>query len=178
MNLNSEIEKYYANWLKYSRKLAGNRTDGDDLLHTVIDQLLTNPERDNLAEAGRLNFYVIASLRTSFHSSSSRYHYQYRNQKFNEITTEIADAEDSTWIGARLDNEVIDDVVRRFNELDRVIFDLYCQPDFSYEEVSINCGIPEGYLRKRVCIIVKKLRTYVHRSGESSSRQVIHLPRV
>jgi DNA-directed RNA polymerase specialized sigma24 family protein len=176
MNLNSEVAKYYDKWLIFSRKTASDKVKGDDLLHTVLSSILENPKVQGIAERGELDHYVQRSIYLSFHSSSSKFHYQYRKDKHAELTGDVPDSEDSTWIGARLDNETIDCVVRRLHPLDQNIFDLYCQPDFDYRTVSVATGIPYDYLRSRVHYIVKKLRKYVHRTDQSTDRAIVHLP--
>jgi DNA-directed RNA polymerase specialized sigma24 family protein len=176
MSLNKEVAKYYDNWLKFSRSIASDKVKGDDLLHTVLASILENPKIQGIVERGELDHYVRRSIHLSFHSSSSKFHYQYRKDKHVELTGDVPDSEDSTWIGARLDNETIDCVVRRLHPLDQNIFDLYCQPDFDYRSVSVATGIPYDYLRSRVHLIVKKLRKYVHRTPESPDRTIVHLP--
>jgi DNA-directed RNA polymerase specialized sigma24 family protein len=87
-----------------------------------------------------------------------------RYRKYYELITDkgVDDTkQDETWLGSFVDGEFLFNAIDRLNEHDAILLRLYSKPDFNYQKLSAETGIPNAYLRLSIHRALKRIRTYV-----------------
>jgi DNA-directed RNA polymerase specialized sigma24 family protein len=111
---------------------------------------------------GKVEAYINRALWLSWHSNRSDYAVKYRKYYELHSDKELDESkQDETWIGAFIDGEYLYSAIGRLNEYDSIILRLYSKPDFDYQELSKETGIPYSYLRTSIHRALKRIREYV-----------------
>lgn len=175
--LNKEVDDNYYRWKRLCLGLTRDTVAADDLLHTVLARILQCTSIERVIADGKLRQYVDRALYLSWHSKTSDFHRQYRTP---DRPTDVNPPETTTPpdLGALINSENINAAILRLPEIDRILFQLYADASFSYEEVSIATGIPVGYLRERIHKTAKKIRRYVYCTTQRTGQEVVYLPRL
>jgi len=125
---------------------------------------MDRPEQDveDIVCGGKIEAYINRALWLSWHSNRSDYAVKYRKYYELHSDKELDESkQDETWIGAFIDGEYLYSVIGRLNEYDSIILRLYSKPDFDYQELSKETGIPYSYLRTSIHRALKRIREYV-----------------
>jgi DNA-directed RNA polymerase specialized sigma24 family protein len=125
---------------------------------------MDRPEQDveNIVCGGKIEAYINRALWLSWHSNRSDYAVKYRKYYELHSDKELDESkQDETWIGAFIDGEYLYSAIGRLNEYDSIILRLYSKPDFDYQELSKETGIPYSYLRTSIHRALKRIREYV-----------------
>lgn len=174
-SLNEFINDNYSEWLKKAEFLTKDKVRSEELLHTVLIRFL-NKNKDKqllIYNEGNLNGYISRSMWLSWYSSSSDYYSLYKKHIVVEQTSKQLQSADETWIGAFVDGEYLYNAIGRMNEFDAILLRLYSKPDFNYNQLSKETGIPYQYLRVSIHRALKKIREHVklQRSIARSERE-------
>lgn len=156
-----EISRYYDAWKKKALGITRDKIKADDLLHTVITRLLDRPDDEITQRAcnGKLNAYVCRAMWLSWHSNTSDYHVLFRKYQSRVDDGDVDDQKsDDVFDGPRIDGEYLYSYILRMNEHDAILLRLYSQPDFSYQKLSHDTGIPVVYLYKAVNKALNRIR--------------------
>lgn len=175
--LNKQVADNYHRWRQLAIGLTRNQVDGDDLLHTVLARVLQCPSLERVLDQGKLRQYVDRAIYLSYHSNTSEFHRQYRKPD-RPTDIDLPDTITPPDLGAIITSENINAAIQRLPEIDRILFQLYADTSFNYEEVSIATSIPIQYLRERIHLTAKKIRQHVYCTTNRPSDEVIYLPRV
>jgi DNA-directed RNA polymerase specialized sigma24 family protein len=178
-SLNEFINDNYQEWLKKAMFLTKDKVRSEELLHTVLIRFL-NKNKDkqlHIYNEGNLNGYISRSMWLSWYSSSSDYYSLYKKYIVVEQSTKQLESTDETWIGAFIDGEYLYNAIGRLNEFDAILLRLYSKPDFNYQQLSAETGIPYNYLRISIHRALKRIREYVklQRSITNPERKIKHL---
>jgi len=170
--VNSEISRHYVSWINKATGLTHDKTRAKDLVHEVLTRLLDRPEQDvvDIVCRGKVRQYVDRALWLSGHSNRSDYAMRYR--KYYELITDkgVDDTkQDETWLGSFVDGEYLYNAIDRLNEHDAILLRLYAKPDFNYQKLSTETGIPYAYLRLSIHRALKRIRTYVQLQRTTSN---------
>ena len=125
---------------------------------------MDRPEQDveDIVCGGKIEAYINRALWLSWHSNRSDYAVKYRKYYELHSDKELDESkQDETWIGAFIDGEYLYSAIGRLNEYDSIILRLYSKPDFDYQELSKETGIPYSYLRTSIHRALKRIREYV-----------------
>jgi hypothetical protein len=158
------VSKHYDAWLRKAIAITNDKNKGADLLHTVLVRLLDRDRIDARAKFchDKVDEYVTRALYLSYHSNTSDYAVVYR--KYEQlIGSDNVDGQhiDEPFIGSFIDGEFLYSVIARFNEHDAILLRLYSKPDFSYERLSNDTGIPIKYLHSAIHRALNKIRKNV-----------------
>lgn len=167
-----EISKHYDSWLNKAKGLTRDSVKASDLVHEVITRVLDRPTEDviDIVCAGKISSYINRALWLSWHSNTSDYAVKYRKYEQLIDNRDVNDQrQDETWIGAFIDGEYLFSAIDRLNEHDAILLRLYAKPDFNYQELSAQTGIPYPYLRKAIHKAIKRIREYVQLQRASIS---------
>jgi len=125
---------------------------------------MDRPEQDveDIVCGGKIEAYINRALWLSWHSNRSDYAVKYRKYYELHSDKELDESkQDETWIGAFIDGEYLYSAIGRLNEYDSIILRLYSKPDFDYQELSKETGIPYSYLRTSIHRALKRIKEYV-----------------
>lgn len=174
--LELEVAKRYSHWRKLAIGLERDIVRGEDLLSETLLKIFDR-HRDaalDVAKRGKLDEYVRRSMYLMKIGKYTKFAIKYKRfasmwsceVSADEIEPEVP------FIGARLDNEYIDAYITLMPELDATVLRLYAMPDFKYDVVADETGIPKRVLYKLVEKAIKKIRENVQvkrpGTGESS----------
>lgn len=127
----------------------GNVYEADDLLHDTLLCIF-----DNGNEIRNTEHYINHALKIAYWSNRSHYHNTIR--KFNQMSDEPSESQlkdyeaVEVWLGDRITNEQLDILISRLPFFEREVFYLYALNDFSYNDLSIDTGIPKKVLYNAV----------------------------
>lgn len=163
--LDIEISKHYNTWRRYAHGLMKNTTKGDDLLSETLLKVLENQRQtaEQMAETGKLLWYVNKSLYNNYRDMSSRYNVKYTKYsiRWDDSSQRHNEFKEQPWLGSRIDNEYLDSYIMLMPEIDAVMLRLYILDGFSYKEVSDKTGIPVKHLYRLVENAIKKIKNNV-----------------
>lgn len=159
-----EISKHYNSWLSKATGITHDKNKASDLVHEILARLMDRPAQDlqDIVCGGKINQYFNRALWLSWHSNRSDYAIKYRKYYDVHVDREFSDnKQDETWIGNFIDGEYLYNAIGRLNEFDAILLRLYAKPDFDYQELSKQTGIPYSYLRTSIHRALKRIRDYV-----------------
>ena len=170
--LDNEVAKRYAHWRKLAIGLERDVVRGEDLLSETLLKIFDR-HRDaalDVTRRGKLDEYVRRSMYLMKIGKYTKFAIKYKRFATMwscEVNTDVIEPE-PPFIGARLDNEYIDAYISLMPELDAVILRLYAMPDFKYDNVAKETGIPKRTLYKLVESAIKKIRENVQTQRPST----------
>ena len=175
--LNKQVADNYQRWRQLAVGLTRDQVSADDLLHTVLARVIQCSTIEGVIRDNKLRQYVDRALYLSYHSKTSEFHRNYRKPD-RPTDAQVPDTITPPDLGALITSENINAAIQRLPEIDRILFQLYADTSFNYEEVSMATSIPIQYLRERIHLTAKKIRQHVYCTTNRPSDEVIYLPRV
>lgn len=163
MVLNKVIREIYPDLRRSALRIARRADLADDLLHTVLEDLLRSPAAAQVAE-DKLPGYIYSAMRLSWVSPRSRYNRERRMMQTVELSDNLPEPPASD-LSARWMNESCDLVISRLPELDATLLRLYVMPDFNYDHLALVTGIEKPYLYWLVQQAVRKAKRHVKNQG-------------
>ena len=112
MNLDKWIMSNYTLLYDTTLNIIKNKSDVDDVLHSVLEQILDKKKEMDLMEDKNKLYYFIRVVKNNYFSKTSKYHYQHRKYPQNEqelnLNQELVDEEyveqpDMDWVKKQLD---------------------------------------------------------------------------
>ncbi len=140
-SLDEYVNQRYQHLLRIANGLCRNN-EGSELLHAVIENVYSNHKAtaNELLIAGKLDNYLARSLRYEF----------YRSQKEKLKRVEFTNQHEPppVWLGARLDNEMMDAAVdlSRLSSLELKVWRLHVDHGYSVKEISEGAEVTERYI--------------------------------
>ena len=167
---NAYLESNYSDLLQVANTIV--KGDGRELLHDVICDLLQSKLPADILKRGtgkqaEIRRYVIASLRMSYHSSSSRYHKRHRkhliqrNQNLDLIVEEIYSSHDKKLIELQIN--FLREKLQQIPEFERLVCVLWYN-GHQLKDIHAATGISKGTLSKALNFARKHLKDEVKRS--------------
>lgn len=154
------LNDIYPDLIKVANKIMRGRAESGDLLNETVIEILESKSPRIPQVNPDFKHYCIRSLKLNSTQSCSRY-----NKVLGRWTQSRTDLLDSynpkieTWMGARVDNELLDCALNFLPDLERKVFLLYIFDDFSYKSLSDQSGIP----RQEIYDIVNNAKRQVRR---------------
>lgn len=158
MILNKEIEANYHKWREFSRGLC---TNGDELLHTVLEKILLNGDKLTHLTPDEFRAYVNRAIYLTAISPRSAINYKRAIVISLDDCKECRGLTDDVYMEYRIINEQFDVLIGRLPEYDAIVFRQYITDGFSFDELSAATGIPKKKLYKSVDKTKQTLRRYV-----------------
>jgi DNA-directed RNA polymerase specialized sigma24 family protein len=144
-------------------KITRNRFDADELLHHTIEYCIVHSKDkiDAMTEK-ELYSYLHRAMYLGWYSKSSSFRQLF---KLNTTDLNLDNIEMIQQVGMhdRIKVENVDIAMSRLPEHERIIFEEYLLPDFSYEYWSGIAGVDVSYMYKYVNHIKSKIKKYVVR---------------
>lgn len=172
MSLNKIIADNYDALRKQAGKITRNKVAADDLLHTVLEAIMTSPAASELCERSpdKVPVYICQAMRISYFSQKSRYHLQQvRPGRMVQPTDEQIPEPEPCDISARVLNEQADIYISMLPEIDAMLIRMYVIPGFSYSHLSQVTGLKKSYLYNRVQGAIKQLQNHAQNKGVAKS---------
>lgn len=142
ISLEKWLQLHYRELNRFAKSL--DRNNGDDILQTVLAKAVEDRNRCNeLIEIGMMRAYVYRSIRNQFVNVSKRKGIVIAYENLPDVAENIS-------IEWRIINENIDRALRTLSAPDQKLFEYYLKDEFSYREVSIETGVSEKWLYKRI----------------------------
>ncbi len=147
---------------------------GEDLLSETLLKIFDR-HRDaalDVAKRGKLDEYVRRSMYLMKIGKYTKFAIKYKrfaSMWSCEVSADNIEPE-VPFIGARLDNEYVDAYISMMPELDATVLRLYAMPDFKYDVVAAETGIPKLVLYKLVEKAIKKIRDNVQTKRPSTGQ--------
>lgn len=145
-------------------KLSGDVVRGEDLLHEILAEFLAKDKewQERIACRENVRKYITSAIYNELRRQNGRY-----NKTYNRIYSLVFlsngsyDAEPDTPDDAdQINGEKIFSLINSLSLHDAALLRLYAMPDFSYERMAEETGIPVYYLHKRINRAKEKLRKY------------------
>ncbi len=163
-----DINEYITANYKTLHQAAKNITKGhqltDDLFQHCIEVLLTDKDKEkiqSLIDKNQLHYYFTAILIRNYHSSTSRFHYQYR--KASDMISdkdvygvEIPDDEFDGLKEAKI--EFIEKQIEHLDWYDRQLVKLYFYEGLSYRKIADLTKIPKTSVYNGITSIKSKIK--------------------
>ncbi len=170
--LDLEVAKRYAHWRKLAIGLERDVVRGEDLLSETLLKIFDRHREAALdvARRGKLDEYVRRSMYLMKIGKYTKYAIKYKRFALMwscEVSADNIEPE-VPFMGARLDNEYVDAYISMMPELDATVLRLYAMPDFKYDVVAAETGIPKVVLYKLVEKAIKKIRDNVQAKRPST----------
>lgn len=163
--LNTLVNRHFAQWRENAIRLERDTVRGEDLLSETLLKIFDKhrAQAEEVASRGKLYEYVNRSLYIMKIGKHTKYAQVYKRFAAQWSTeSDVSNMEpETTWLGARIDNEYIDAYISLMPELDAIVLRLYAMPDFKYDVVAKETGIPKKALYKLVENAIKKIRDNV-----------------
>jgi len=172
--LELEVAKRYSHWRKMAIGLERDVVRGEDLLSETLLKIFDR-HRDaalDVAKRGKLDEYVRRSMYLMKIGKYTKFAIKYKrfaSMWSCEVSADNIEPE-VPFIGARLDNEYVDAYISMMPELDATVLRLYAMPDFKYDVVAAETGIPKLVLYKLVEKAIKKIRDNVQTKRPSTGQ--------
>lgn len=97
MTFSAWINTHYTDAMDRVKKICPNKDEQDDLFQSVVEQLLSKPDKINETPDSQKMYYFIRVVKNNYNSKTSYYHKVYRkNQHYNtplleDITEDFVD---------------------------------------------------------------------------------------
>lgn len=165
MNLDDYIKVNYNSLYQAAKNITRGHQLTDDLFQHCVEVLLTdkNVEKiQSLIDKNQLQYYFVSILIRNYHSSTSRFHYQYRkgsdliadNDVYNmEVLDEGFDYDTEAKIA------FIEDEINNLEWYDKQMVKLYFEEGMSYQKISEFTKIPKTSCYNSITQIKNKIKS-------------------
>lgn len=159
----SNITIIYSSLHQCAVKITRNRFDADELLHHTYEYCMVHSKdkMDSMTEA-ELHSYIHRAMYLGWYSKTSSFR-QIFKLNTTEFDVEKIETIQHVTFHDRIRIENVDIAISRLPEHERIIFEEYLQPDFSYEYWSGIAGVNVEYMYKYINHIKSKIKKYVVR---------------
>ena len=163
------LDKYITANHKTLYQSAKNITKGhlltDDLFQHCIEVLLIDKDQEKIQkmiDANQLHYYFTAILIRNYHSSTSRFHYQYRKgsdmiSDKDVYEVEVPDDEFDGFKEAKID--FIEKQIEHLDWYDKQLVKLYFYDNMSYRKIAELTKIPKTSIYNGITSIKNKIKS-------------------
>jgi len=164
LDLNTYINKNFDNLFQAAKNITKGHDLTDDLFQHCIEVLLTDKNEEKiqlLIDKNQLQYYFVSILIRNYHSSTSRFHYQYRKGSDLKADNDVYNIQVPDE-GFDYDKEAkITFIEGELDELewyDRQMVKLYFEEGMSYQKISEFTNIPKTSCYNTVTQIKNKIK--------------------
>ena len=164
MNLNEYITANYKTLYTAAKNITKGHQLTDDLFQHCIEALLTDKDNEKiqlLIDKDQLHYYFTAILIRNYHSSTSRFHYQYRKgsdmiSDKDVYQVDIPEDEFDALKEAKID--FIEKQIEHLDWYDKQLVKLYFYENLSYRKIAELTKIPKTSIYNGITSIKNKIK--------------------
>ena len=165
MNLSDYIQANYQTLYQAAKNITKGHQLTDDLFQHCIEVLLTDKNEEKiqlLIDKNQLHYYFVSILIRNYHSSTSRFHYQYRKGSDLIADTDVYNVDVPEEQFDELKEAQLTFIEKELGDLqwyDREMVRLYFEEGMSYQKISEFTKIPKTSCYNTITQIKTKLKT-------------------
>lgn len=159
------IQANYQTLYQAAKNITKGHQLTDDLFQHCIEVLLTDKNEEKiqlLIEKNQLHYYFVSILIRNYHSSTSRFHYQYRKGSDLIADTDVYNVDVPDEQFDALKEAQLTFIEKELEDLkwyDREMVRLYFEEGMSYQKISEFTKIPKTSCYNTITQIKTKLKT-------------------
>lgn len=159
---NKFISENYYTLADAAKKISGNDTLWEELLHYSIEEFLRKKDAESITESGGARFYIVKIMMNSWRSTTSAFYYTYKKpsteyeEYYEEEGKEIAEEEDNTLELA----QKIQEELNKLSWYDRKLFQTFVEENHTISSLSRCTNIP----RTSISLSINRIRKHIKKN--------------